>query len=69
MRAVVMEAEDPLKLFHQRSQIVHDAIMDAVHDAACRSHEASLQERVEAQLHKVSDEVTEAARKLKEQIS
>jgi len=64
-----MENEDPLQTFHQRNQIVHEAILDAVHDAACRSHEANLQERIEAQLHKVSDEVTEAARRLKEQIS
>jgi hypothetical protein len=66
---MAMEEEDPLKVFHQRSQIVHDAIMEAVHEASCRSHEANLQERIEAQLHKVSDEVTEAARKLKQRVS
>lgn len=56
-----MATEDLYKSLHARNEIMHEAIKDVVHDAACRCHTSTLPERVEAQLRHVAQEVTEAA--------
>jgi dsDNA-specific endonuclease/ATPase MutS2 len=61
-----MDDNNVSKSLHARSQIVHDAIKDVVHDAACRTHASKRAERIEEQLRQVSDEVTNMVRHIKE---
>lgn len=60
-----MDGQDIAKTFHAKTQVVHDAIKGVAHDAACRTHTSKEHERLEAQLRKVSEEVTEMFRSLK----
>jgi hypothetical protein len=60
-----MDGQDLASTLHARTQIVHDAIKDVVHDAGCRTHTSKRQERIEAQLEQVSREVTDMVKRMK----
>lgn len=60
--------KDPTNPLHAQTQIVHDAIKDVVHDAACRMHSSKRHERIEAQLQQVSQEVTDMVRHIKQSL-
>jgi uncharacterized protein (UPF0335 family) len=62
----MMDGKDLSRSLHAQSQIVHDAIKDVVHDAACRTHASKRQERLEEQLRQVSQEVTDMVRRMKQ---
>ncbi len=61
-----MEPDDFFQSFQEHSAAVHEAIKSVAHDMACRSHFSKHEERLEGRLRQVSQEVTEAARRLKE---
>ena len=61
-----MEYDDLYQTLHARSQLVHDAIKEVAHDAACRSHWSTHHARLEAQLRQISQTVTEIAQSLKD---
>ena len=64
-----MESDDIYASFHQRNQIVREAIKDAAHDAACRVHHTVPYHRIEWQLRRISREVTDQAKRTKKEIS
>jgi hypothetical protein len=63
-----MTSQDTCQEFHQQAQITHDAIKDVAHGLACRCHAAKHDGRLEAALYRVSQEMTELAARVKEDI-
>jgi uncharacterized protein Yka (UPF0111/DUF47 family) len=61
-----MDPDNFIQSLQERSDAVHDAIKSVAHDVACRSHFSRHEERLEGRLRQVSEEVTDAARRLKE---
>ena len=61
-----MDPDNFFQSLQEHSDAVHEAIKNVAHDMACRSHFIKHEERLEGQLRQVSEEVTKAARRLKD---
>jgi hypothetical protein len=64
-----MFEDDLCAALHRRDQIAREAIREAVHDAACHVHHSKPQQLREAELCRLSYELAQAARRMKEERS